>query len=73
MEFDAYDRMKTCLALFHHSIFHGESKGPVEGVDDGAGEDASEEKSGKKRKSRKKDENDDGGRRINVELTYVSS
>lgn len=40
MDFDNYDRMKTCLKLYHHSNF-----------DDGVS----------------------SARKINVELTYVSS
>ena len=53
LEFENYDRMKTCLKLYHHSVFDP-AKAGAEATVDG-------EKAGKK--------GDKGGRRINVELT----
>ena len=54
VEFDGYDKMKTCLKLYHHSIFDPESKGK----DKENTKEHEETGEGKKR-----------GRRINVELT----
>ena len=54
LEFENYDRMKTCLKLYHHSMFD-----PFKAD----GEVDAEEGEGKKAKKGK------GGRRINVELT----
>lgn len=56
VEFDGYDKMKTCLSLYHHSIFDPEGQGkeaPEVGKNDGR------LASGEKLR----------GRRINVELT----
>ncbi|KAK3700391.1 hypothetical protein LTR37_016002 [Vermiconidia calcicola] len=56
LEFENYDRMKTCLKLYHHSMFDpAKADGEIEVVDE---EPVREFKKGKK-----------GGRRINVELT----
>lgn len=46
LEFDNYDKMKTCLKLYHHSIFDPEGK-------DTAGADDNAETAGKKRKGRR--------------------
>jgi nucleolar protein 6 len=56
LEFDNYDKMKTCLKLYHHSIFDPEVREKRKAVDTDAVE---EDISGKK----------STGRRINVELT----
>lgn len=53
VEFDGYDKMKTCLKLYHHSIFDPEAKGK-----DQTNQEQDNAVDGKKR-----------GRRINVELT----
>lgn len=53
VEFDGYDKMKTCLKLYHHSIFDPEAKGK-----DKTNKEQDDATDGKKR-----------GRRINVELT----
>ena len=67
LEFDAYDRMKTCLKLYHHSWFPAQE---IEKKENGEGE-----KGKKKGKKGKKDGNGDevkeAPRKINVELTYV--
>ena len=57
LEFENYDRMKTCLKLYHHSTF---DPAAAEGKKKDGAEDAVEKK-GKKSKDR--------SRRINVELT----
>lgn len=54
LEFDAYDKMKTCLSLYHHSIFD-----PHKSSADGAEDETSQMLHGEKKR----------GRRINVELT----
>lgn len=46
LEFDNYDKMKTCLKLYHHSIFDPESK-------DMADADEKAETGGKKKKGRR--------------------
>jgi len=56
LEFDNYDKMKTCLKLYHHSIFDAE--GREKGKDTHGEED--DTGTGSKRST---------GRRINVELT----
>ncbi|KEF57945.1 uncharacterized protein A1O9_05867 [Exophiala aquamarina CBS 119918] len=53
VEFDGYDKMKTCLKLYHHSIFDPDAKGK-----DKTHQEQDDAMDGKKR-----------GRRINVELT----
>lgn len=64
LEFDAFDKMKTCLKLYHHSIFDPKCK-------DGRGENnrdedaEGQEDNGGVEKSDKRNK----GRRINVELT----
>ena len=55
LEFENYDRMKTCLKLYHHSLFD-----PAKA--EGAPETAVTETDEKKRKAK-------GARKINVELT----
>ncbi|RVX70647.1 hypothetical protein B0A52_05299 [Exophiala mesophila] len=55
VEFDGYDKMKTCLSLYHHSIFDPESKGKTTPETSKTGVQANGEKL--------------RGRRINVELT----
>ncbi|KAK3695905.1 hypothetical protein LTR37_018260 [Vermiconidia calcicola] len=56
LEFENYDRMKTCLKLYHHSMFDpAKADGEIVVVEE---EPVREFKKGKK-----------GGRRINVELT----
>ncbi|KAF2718084.1 hypothetical protein K431DRAFT_287929 [Polychaeton citri CBS 116435] len=54
LEFENYDRMQTCLKLYHHSIFDPENAGQ--------GFEAAEEEAARAGKRAK-------GRRINVELT----
>ncbi|KAL9621751.1 MAG: hypothetical protein Q9160_003869 [Pyrenula sp. 1 TL-2023] len=68
VEFEGYDRMKTCVAKFHHALFPAVEDGKedvngeeVEIEDEGNG-DEGKKKQGKRRR-------DDGRRRINVELT----
>lgn len=56
LEFENYDRMKTCLKLYHHSVFD-----PAGEQDEGAAESAQ----GERQRGKKKDKS----RRINVELT----
>jgi nucleolar protein 6 len=59
LEFENYDRMKTCLKLYHHSMFDPAStKGASEAED---GTDAGKENMSKSKAK--------GARRINVELT----
>lgn len=59
LEFENYDRMKTCLKLYHHSIFDPDkTNAGVEEEEEAATEGASINK----KKSK-------GARRINVELT----
>ncbi|KIW73957.1 hypothetical protein PV04_02031 [Phialophora macrospora] len=58
LEFDHYDKMKTCLKLYHHSIFDPEARGRGKDAVD-AQEDDKEQTNGKQKK----------GRRLNVELT----
>jgi len=53
VEFDGYDKMKTCLKLYHHSIFDPEAKGK-----DRTKQEQEDTTDWKRR-----------GRRINVELT----
>jgi nucleolar protein 6 len=61
LEFENYDRMKTCLKLYHHSMFDPNGTQPVaDEVGDG------EEDSASKLKNVKDGKN---ARRINVELT----
>ncbi|KIV88082.1 hypothetical protein PV10_09012 [Exophiala mesophila] len=55
VEFDGYDKMKTCLSLYHHSIFDPESKGKTTPETSKTGVQVNGEKL--------------RGRRINVELT----
>lgn len=58
IEFEGYDRMKTCLKLYHHSMFD-----PEEYKDDAEkAASAARERGGSRGKK-------SGGRRINVELT----
>lgn len=60
MEFDNYDRMKTCLKLYHHTMFDPNNvTDELEHADVGSGANAVGAKGSKKK----------GGRRINVELT----
>lgn len=58
VEFDGYDKMKTCLSLYHHSIFNPDSKGDKENK---AGSKTFENGDTTSKKA--------AGRRINVELT----
>ncbi|KXL44232.1 hypothetical protein M433DRAFT_5085 [Acidomyces richmondensis BFW] len=58
LEFDDYDRMKTCLKVYHHTMFD-----PDEYTKENGEKPGETGKEGKKRKDGK------GGRRINVELT----
>ncbi|OAP58033.1 hypothetical protein AYL99_07123 [Fonsecaea erecta] len=58
VEFDSYDKMKTCLKLYHHSMF--DPAGKDNGADDE--KDSGDQRSQKREKKSK-------GRRINVELT----
>ncbi|KAL9095810.1 MAG: hypothetical protein Q9165_001807 [Trypethelium subeluteriae] len=76
LEFDNYDRMKTCLKLYHHSWFPAEGKGKsggkkeeedLYGGDEGENEGGGEADEGGKKKRAKK--GDEAPRRINVELT----
>lgn len=39
LEFDNFDRMKTCLAKFHHSTFYAEGDKPEEGGEEKGGDD----------------------------------
>ncbi|RMZ77346.1 hypothetical protein DV737_g4419, partial [Chaetothyriales sp. CBS 132003] len=69
IEFDHYDRMKTCLQLYHHSYFSQDTAGTAaenEGTSASAGgaADGQDKGSDSKKKGKK-----DKGRRINVELT----
>jgi nucleolar protein 6 len=64
LEFENYDRMKTCLKLYHHSMFDLERT--AKGEDPVLGE--GEEESGERKKS-KDVKPSKGARRINVELT----
>ncbi|KIW25070.1 uncharacterized protein PV07_10742 [Cladophialophora immunda] len=61
VEFDSYDKMKTCLKLYHHSMFDpaGKDRG-TGGADDGR--NTGDQPSQRREKKSK-------GRRINVELT----
>ena len=65
LEFENYDRMKTCLKLYHHSMFDPErmAKGEEPVLGDGG-----EEENGNKKKARDVKPSK-GARRINVELT----
>lgn len=47
--------MKTCLSKFHHSMFYADGQKPAEGAGEG----------------KKGGDDGEGGRKINVELTYV--
>ncbi|RMZ91408.1 hypothetical protein DV736_g1351, partial [Chaetothyriales sp. CBS 134916] len=72
VEFDHYDRMKTCLQLYHHSYFNPDKTSTATENDDtspsaGGGEGGAEEQD--KGKDRKNKSKKDKGRRINVELT----
>ncbi|KAL9068189.1 MAG: hypothetical protein Q9157_006579 [Trypethelium eluteriae] len=77
LEFDNYDRMKTCLKLYHHSWFPAVGKGKGEEKkeeeeelndgDEGDNEGGESNEGGKKKKKAKK--GDEAPRRINVELT----
>lgn len=60
LEFENYDRMKTCLKLYHHSMFDPEDV-KEDGADLNAEADVREEGNRRKKKSQ--------ARRINVELT----
>ncbi|KIY00190.1 uncharacterized protein Z520_03875 [Fonsecaea multimorphosa CBS 102226] len=62
VEFDSYDKMKTCLKLYHHSMFD-----PASSKDRGAG-GADGERNGQEQPSQRR-EKKSKGRRINVELT----
>ncbi|KIW79032.1 hypothetical protein Z517_08872 [Fonsecaea pedrosoi CBS 271.37] len=61
VEFDNYDKMKTCLKLYHHSMFDPDGKDGETGAasDQGNLGEQQSQRQGKKSK----------GRRINVELT----
>lgn len=63
VEFEGYDRMKTCVKKFHHAMFPAlpSEKGEESEIEDGAEDDERAKKGKKERK--------DGRRRINVELT----
>ena len=61
LEFDHYDKMKTCLKLYHHSIFGPEAKEKGGKPTDRAKDDEEEQT--------RKGEQAQKGRRINVELT----
>ena len=66
IEFASYDKMKTCLKLYHHSYFHPEKAGEEPVILDEAEAqrvDASRARDGGKNGFK------DKGRRINVELT----
>ena len=65
LEFENYDRMKTCLKLYHHSMF--DPQRTAKGEDPVLG-DGGEERSGEKKKP-KDVKSSKGARRINVELT----
>ena len=60
VEFENYDRMKTCLKLYHHSMFD-----PAKSEQGEPDEDGEEEI----KDARMKRDKEKGGRRINVELT----
>jgi nucleolar protein 6 len=60
LEFDHYDKMKTCLKLYHHSIFDPEARGKGKDAADAQEDDKERTKAGGKQKK---------GRRLNVELT----
>ena len=62
LEFENYDRMKTCLKLYHHSMFDPEKA--EAGVDE-----ADAEGEGRHDKKAKKVKDGKHARRINVELT----
>lgn len=59
LEFDHYDKMKTCLKVYHHSLF--DPKRTAQLPDEAFDEDGKEIRRGNTKKMR--------GRRINVELT----
>lgn len=65
LEFENYDRMKTCLKLYHHSMFDPEAlergEAPIDPEKQPQGEDTSVQRGGRKKK--------ETARRINVELT----
>lgn len=65
LEFENYDRMKTCLKLYHHSMFDAErmAKGEEPVLGETTGEEGGEKKKPRDVKPGK------GARRINVELT----
>ncbi len=71
LEFENYDRMKTCLKLYHHSIFDPETQVPEkEDVDP----DSTFTKRKKSSRPQKEETNNDkprskNARKINVELT----
>jgi len=58
VEFDNYDKMKTCLKLYHHSLFDPDAK--QKDIVGGAQDDHEQTETGAKKGK---------GRRINVELT----
>ena len=62
LEFENYDRMKTCLKLYHHSMFDATTAAGTTSEGDG---ESTKEVKGKKVGGKKKDL----PRRINVELT----
>ena len=71
LEFENYDKMKTCLKLYHHSIFDPDQQATANGVDDA---DAAFTKRKKSSKPQKEEATDDkpkskNARKINVELT----
>lgn len=63
LEFENYDRMKTCLKLYHHSMFDPTAK--AEGVDGDAAAEIHPDRVAKVKAKEKRG----GARRINVELT----
>lgn len=64
LEFENFDRMKTCLKLYHHSYFDPES--PEKSKLAGQGEDETQLDQGFRARGKKHKEK---GRKINVELT----
>jgi nucleolar protein 6 len=65
LEFENYDRMKTCLKLYHHSMFDPD-KVETEAPEDGEGDQENARQKAKPAKTKKASK---GVRRINVELT----
>lgn len=71
LEFENYDKMKTCLKLYHHSMFNPDDQATADGGDDA---DTAFTKRKKTSKPKKEEPTNDkpkskNARKINVELT----